>query len=95
MSAVTVKNGALVTAPDGNDNEITFDEQNSNVNPVTLAFIDVISGNIKFASGEAVDSANYAYPAGSKVTLPLRNAGGAKNIHYKCSTGNTFAITVI
>lgn len=93
--ATLVKNGALVTLANSSDLEITFDEQTSNVNPPTLALIDVISGNIQFASGEIVDTNNYAYPAGSKVTLPIRNAGGPKNIHAKGSNGNSFAVTII
>lgn len=89
--ATIVKNGELVTAPNGNEHEIQFADHA--LSPKELyAFIEVVSGTIQFASGEAIVAAHRAWPAGAKFTMSFRNN---RNLRYKAANaGETFVITI-
>lgn len=95
MAAVAVTlNPAIVTAPDGNANELVLAFPDPSGVNVSFAFIKVTAGSFQFCVGSAPTASSPTY--GTTDTVPPISfvpgaAGKASNIFFKAASGgNTF-----
>lgn len=86
-------NPRKITAPDGNENDIDFDEVLGKLGYSNgFALVDGFSAATQFsANGQAITSDSASYSSGSAIIPISRNI----NLRYKTSNAATFNICIV
>lgn len=92
MADFTIKNGQKISSADGGNYTVEFAANVQKPGPMPTWWIEVITGNIQFASDEEVTADHHVWGAGSKVPMTV-----FKQLNFKGQNalgGDEFVVTV-
>lgn len=85
-----IQNGQIVTAGSTEEQELRFADNVMLPSLVPTFFIEVIAGNIQFASDTDITVDHAVWPAGSKVVMTVKGS-----LRFKAAAGtDKFVVTV-
>jgi hypothetical protein len=90
----TIKIGELVTSSGTSEVEVQLNTVRpaTGVQLITVTVPSTNSGTIQFSVDETITAAYYAWPAGSKFVVSIKN--GISNLRYKASgASQSFVVT--